>query len=198
MTDNLPTIEDVQHAISAVAETLVNQDYAIIGAAALIGFGMDIRTTSDVDILVKCNHIGTTKEQLAQHPGFTLNKRTRHLTYKGTSGATVEIDVLNENTALIPFNDDFPIIITEEGAKLASATLLLNYKISTAYNRSSEAKKRTDCGDIVFLIQYHLENGMELAPGTCPNATFEAFMDLTRNRVPIDLEQWRFVGGLVE
>jgi hypothetical protein len=83
---------------------------------------------------------------------------------------------------------------------LASATLLLNYKISTAYNRPSEAKKRTDYGDIVFLIQYHLENGMELAPGTCLNATFEAFMDLTRNscRVPIDLQQWRFIGVLVE
>jgi hypothetical protein len=194
----LPPLEDVQKAIKAIGISLSTVDYAIIGGAALIGMGMDVRTTADVDLLVKMGQTVAIKNRLAELPHFVLDRRTRSLKFEGESGTPVEIDVLNAGLARIPFEEGFPIVLNKDGAKLASPTVLLNYKISSSYSRSTEAKKLTDLQDVSFLIDYHVQNGMRLEPGTCPNATAEALEDMRNKGIFVDGENWKFVGGLIE
>jgi hypothetical protein len=194
----LPSLDDIREVLTAIGASLAADDYAIIGGAALIGMGMELRTTVDVDILVRTGQTVSIKNRLAAVPHFVLDRRTRRLTYDGGSGTPVEIDVLNTGLARIPFEDGFPIFFIAEGAKLASATVLLNYKLSSIYSRSTEAKKLTDLQDISFLIGYDVKNGMQLELGTCPNATVEAFRDLTNRDAAIDEEDWKFIGGLME
>jgi hypothetical protein len=94
--------------------------------------------------LSKWDKHSPSKNRLAEHPQVILDKRTRSLKFEGESGIPVQIDVLNAGIARIPFEEGFPIIVDQDGAKLASPTLLLNYKISSSYSRSTEVKKLTD------------------------------------------------------
>ena len=134
MPPNLPQIEDIKTATNIIATLLTNQQYAIIGSAALIALGMTIRSSRDIDILVKPNSVTPTKSLLSAHPSFHLNPRTRHLTYIPTTDSIpLEIDVLTPFTARMPFEDDFPLYVTGEGVKIGAPWWLLEYKIGSVF-----------------------------------------------------------------
>lgn len=190
-----PQIEDIREAVDAVRSLLDGKCYAIIGGAALVALGMTVRTTRDVDILVLKDKTREVKDRLGTHSSFELNRRTRHLTYTARSGAQVEIDVLAPQLAYIPFDTDFPIYVTSTGVRLASPIKLLDYKIKTAYNRSSDQRRATDWSDVQFLIDWHVRNTGPLEPGSCPNATRTALNDLRKHGHECDDSEWQHIGG---
>src|SRR5271170_2182006 len=121
MPPNLPQISDIKTATNIIGTILADQQYAIIGSAALIALGMTIRSSRDIDILVKPNSVHPIKSLLSTHSSFTLNPRTRHLKYiPTTESMPLEIDVITPFMARMPFEDDFPVDVTGEGVKIAA------------------------------------------------------------------------------
>jgi len=199
MPPNLPQIKDIKTATTIIATLLTTQQYAIIGSAALIALGMTIRSSRDIDILVKPNSVTPIKSLLSTHPSFTLNPRTRHLTYIPTTDSIpLEIDVLTPFTARMPFEDDFPVYVTGEGVKIGAPWWLLEYKIGSAYSRPGLVRKRMDWSDVVFLIKWHGVNGVRIEGGKCGNANYQALLDLREYGFMVEDSEWEFIGGILQ
>lgn len=177
----------------AIGNALYTQEYAIIGGAALVALGSTQRTTEDVNILVNPETTTSIKNLLSQTPNFSIDKRTRLLQYS----PNIRIDVLTPSLAKIPETEISQAITTKDGVKVVNPTTLLNYKISSAYTRSSEGKKMTDWMDVSYLVNYHVQMGMQLTPGMVSNATYEAFNDLSMWTGNVTEEEWKYIGGSV-
>jgi hypothetical protein len=197
---SLPLVQD---ALNVIAETLKDEEYAVIGGAALISMGMTTRTTDDIDILVRQGTIAAVKNILAQSClRFVLDKKTRHLEFRSgidSSERPLHIDVLSPQMAYIPYELVHPIQIAATGLKIASAKTLLNFKISSSYTRSTHSKKITDWRDVAYLVQWHVINQICLPAGSCANLSESAFKDLvTYVGNDVTLDEWKFVGGRFE
>src|SRR5208282_1308856 len=170
-------------------------EYAIIGGAALIALGSTQRTTEDVDILVKTGTTLSIKNTLSRSsPNFSIDPRTRLLLYSDK----IRLDVLTPSLAKIPESEISEAITTDGGVCVVRPSVLLNYKISTAYGRSDSAKKLTDWIDVAYLVRYHNSMGIKLESGVVENATAESYRDLLRwTGTEISEEQWKFIGGSV-
>lgn len=100
--------------------------------------------------------------------------------------------------AKIPDSEISHAITTEGGVCVVRPSVLLNYKISTAYGRSSSGKKLTDWIDVAYLVRYHNSRGIRLDSGIVENATAEAYRDLLRwTGTEVSEKQWKFIGGSV-
>lgn len=187
------SIEDIQSCLAAIAWALKGHEYAIIGGAALIALGSTQRTTEDVDILVKTGTTSTIKNTLSRSsPNFSIDPRTRLLLYSNK----IRLDVLTPSLAKIPDSEISEAVTTDDGIYVVRPSVLLNYKISTAYGRSSSGKKLTDWIDVAYLVRYHNLRGIGLELGVVENATAEAYRDLLRwIGKDVSEEQWRFIGG---
>jgi hypothetical protein len=193
VTDTV-SIEDIKSCLAAIARALNRHEYAIIGGAALIALGSTQRTTEDVDILVKTGTTVSIKNTLSpSSPNFSIDPRTRLLLYS----EKIRIDVLTPSLAKIPESEISGAITTNGGVRVVQPSVLLNYKISTAYGRGS-GKKLTDWIDVAYLVRYHNLMGIKLEPGAVENATAEAYQDLLRwIGMEVSEEQWKFIGGSV-
>jgi hypothetical protein len=176
------------------------ESYAVIGGAALMATGYARRTTEDVDILVKTGTTLRIKNVLAACPGFSIDPRTRHLNWNvdGDKRWTIPIDVLTPALAYIPETEISSAMNLDNGIRIVRLSSLLNYKISSAYTRSSTEKKITDWTDVEYLIRWHSAKNINLVPGTVPNATVQAFHDCQRwASGTITEEEWLAIGGTV-
>jgi hypothetical protein len=194
VTDTV-SIEDIQSCLAAITGALKSHEYAIIGGAALIALGSTQRTTEDIDILVKTGTTLSIKNSLSpSSPNFSMDARTRLLLYS----EKIRIDVLTPSLAKIPESEISEAITTDDGVCVVRPSVLLNYKISTAYGRSGSGKKLTDWIDVAYLVRYHSSMGIRLEPGIVENATAEAYRDLLRwTGREVSEEQWKFIGGSV-
>jgi hypothetical protein len=145
VTEPTPSPGDIHQCLIAIARTLKNTEYAIIGGAAMMALGSELRTTHDIDILVKTGTTSLIKNRLSADPMFQLNRRTRHLTYHPQMNEKqIPIDISTDVLANIPEKEIGPAISTQSGLRIVHPSTLLNYKISTAYGRSTLTKnKRT-------------------------------------------------------
>ena len=82
--------------------------------------------------------------------------------------------------------------------KIAAPWWLLDYKIASAYSRPGLARKRMDWSDMVFLVKWHGEHGVNLEVGKCPNANYQALLELRQYGFKVEDSEWDFVGGCLQ
>jgi hypothetical protein len=197
----VPSLAQIGECLQALSGALRDQEYAVIGGAAMVAMGSTHRTTHDVDILVRRGSTIGIKNLLGACQNFMLDRRTRHLTFSSPNFAgqesAIEIDVLTEVFANIPETELQTTVATQSGVFIPNPSILLNCKISTSYERASLFKKISDWSDVEFLIQWHVSNGLSQPLGSIPNATSEAYLDLLRFCPAITPQQWNFIGGLL-
>jgi hypothetical protein len=197
---NSPSLGHTKECLAALSSALKDKKYAVIGGAALVALGSTHRTTEDVDILVPTGTTIVTKNTLSMYPQFTIDPRTRHLTYSSPNFQhenPIQIDVLTEAMAFIPAAELESTFRTDSGVNIAKPSTLLNYKISTSYGRSSLWKKRTDWEDVQYLIAWHVNHVNKLPPGGIPNASAEAYEDLHYFAEDVTPEEWLHIGGKI-
>ncbi|EEP77344.1 predicted protein [Uncinocarpus reesii 1704] len=158
-------VRDATHAVGAA---LRQTKYAVIGGAACMLLGSPRIT--QVDFVVPTGRMGAARQELRNAGVFTIQSGTLHTYYQG-----VAIEIL-EPPALFKERYDAETPTMEvEHVRILKPALILNAKCRSILGRASEGKKGTDAEDILFLLQWFVDNPQHPKPTAAevPNATKE-------------------------
>lgn len=164
----------IQTAAMAVANALTaGPKYALVGGGACVVLGAT-RTTQDVDFVVLRGQTPAARQLLRASPHFNVEPRTNHTIFKTEGSNGVEIEILAPPALFKENFDQNTEVITVGNMKILKPALILNAKCRSILGRSSEFKKNTDAGDIIFLLGFCARNPMYLPKAVeVPNATRE-------------------------
>ncbi|KAJ6185778.1 hypothetical protein N7519_007079 [Penicillium mononematosum] len=163
--------EALRAAFTALGNALGGEKYALVGGGACVALGSQ-RATQDIDIVVLRGHTPDTRKLLRNSPDFEVEPRTSHTYYRAAEA--VEIEILAPPALFRETFDETTEVIAIGNLKVLKPALLLNAKCGSIVSRASEAKRRTDAQDIIFLLSYCAGNSAELPKGPeVPNASKE-------------------------
>ena len=174
----IPNPGQIREAAAAIAHSLDDVVYAIVGGAACSILGSP-RLTSDVDIVVPRGETRDTRRKLKDDPAhFDVEKRTLHTYYR--SSPKVEVEILSPPALFKePFDSDTPVVLVG-GIKVLKPSLILNAKCNSVANRNSEDKRQNDAADIVFCLEWCAANNKLPTSSEVPHASkdfVEAFIE---------------------
>ncbi|KXG49890.1 uncharacterized protein PGRI_058580 [Penicillium griseofulvum] len=177
MSLNTHPPEALREALTALGDALGDERYALVGGSACTALGSE-RATQDIDFVVPKGQTPSVRKILRNSPAFEVEARTYHTWYRAAE--PVEIEILAPPALFQETFDETTEVITVGNLKVLKPALLLNAKCGSILGRASEAKKRTDAQDILFLLGYCAENPDQLPKASeVPNASkdfVEAFI----------------------
>ncbi|KAJ5958464.1 uncharacterized protein N7479_005614 [Penicillium vulpinum] len=163
--------EALREALTALGNTLGDETYALVGGSACTALGSE-RATQDIDFVVLRGQTPAVRNLLRHSDDFEVEARTYHTWYKAAE--PVEIEILAPPALFRETFDELTEVITVGNLKVLKPALLLNAKCGSILSRASEAKKRTDAQDILFLLGYCAEHPDQLPKAAeVPNANKE-------------------------
>jgi hypothetical protein len=168
--------DDILETTTAIANVLKENSvrYAIVGGAGLIAMGSS-RVTEDVDLVVyPPSAVKTAKDLMRGSPGFSMDPRTRHLSYQTKQDRVIDIQVLSfPGTFKAEFNESTAVVDTPSGAVVVDLPVYLESKCGAIQTRASDDKRKTDLDDIVFLLKSLEQEERKLQQSEVPSATKE-------------------------
>ncbi|KAJ5165221.1 uncharacterized protein N7500_007051 [Penicillium coprophilum] len=168
MSSNPHAPEALREALTALANALHDQKYALVGGSACTALGSE-RATTDIDFVVPRGQTPAVRKLLRDSPDFEVEARTYHTWYRAAE--PVEIEILAPPSLFREKFDETTEVITVKNIKVLKPALLLNAKCGSILSRASEAKKRSDAQDIIFLLGYCAEHLDQLPRASeVPNA----------------------------
>ncbi|EGC42838.1 conserved hypothetical protein [Histoplasma capsulatum var. duboisii H88] len=126
------------------------------------------RLTQDVDFVVPTGQTRAARQELRNAGGFVIEPGTLRTHYQG-----VEIEILTPPSLFKePYDAETPTMEVQQ-VRVLKPALILNAKCRSILGRANEDKKRTDAEDIVFLLQWFVNNPYHPKPTAAevPNAT---------------------------
>ncbi|KGO44624.1 hypothetical protein PEX2_097770 [Penicillium expansum] len=169
MSSEFHAPEALRAALSALGNALGDEKYALVGGSACTALGSE-RATQDIDFVVLRGQTPAVRNLLRSSPDFEVEARTYHTWYRAEK--PVEIEILAPAALFRETFDETTEVITLGNLKVLKPALLLNAKCGSIPNRASDAKKRTDAQDIIFLLGYCAENSDHLPKASeVPNAS---------------------------
>lgn len=149
--------------------------YAIVGGAACVLLGSQ-RSTIDVDVVVPQGHTPTARSLLANSLVFRVERRTRHTFFVSEQGE-MPIEILAPpRMFMLPFSAEMPtttVNIGGQDVRVLDPTTLLNGKLLSLRERSTDAKRMDDREDVLFLLSWLAEHSVVLTRENVPAATVE-------------------------
>ncbi len=170
----LASRDAVQAAAGAVANTVGNRPYAIVGGAACLLLGGK-RQTEDVDLVVPKNTIVEYRKLFrtpdATRLGFkTATQQPRH-TFHGQENVLIEL-LSPPGMFRAHFDENTPTVVVN-GIRVLHPLILLDTKCGALISRG-ESKRFTDAQDIVFLLGFCAKNRIQITTRDVPNASPES------------------------
>jgi hypothetical protein len=188
-----PSRQQIRAACAALAASITDVKYAIVGGAAVQLLG-STRLTIDVDFVVPKGSVAVARVNITgAKDHFTVNPRTRHTHYK--SSPPVEIEILSPPNL---FREDFDtvtpnhtVVIGDQLVSILRPALILNSKCRSILGRSTDEKMSNDATDIKFLLWWLATNNIQ-SFNEVPNASQEFVTWFTQEYE--GLEYWRNAG----
>jgi hypothetical protein len=168
---DLPGLEQVLGAAQALVVAFGSeQPYAVVGGAACVVLG-STRLTVDVDVVVPKGQTRDARQLLRKSSDFVVQSRTNHTIFP--SSPPVDVEIITPPAMFREPFDESTETIKVNGVRVLKPSLILNAKCGSIFGRATTSKKDTDAEDIRFLLNWCVDNRMDLTQSDVPNATKE-------------------------